>query len=378
MHKSFDLKDLKILDALAAYGPRNVTNLSKKLNMPAETLRKRIKRLYTQTFLRFNINVHHTNLGLRKAVLFAESVPGYENTLFDALKINDFWIFVSRCYGMFEGCVGIFSVPNENYFHFEHFVGELERTGLARKTQIFWSTSFHSVHSRCKWFNHKRKTWNFEWDKWVLEIENEGTNLPYTLVDTGIFSVKVDEIDVLILKELEKDATISFKRLGEKIGISPQLASYHFHNHVVGRNLLKSFEVGVFHFGKDSEFSFFIFSFDDGQKLAKFASSLLDKPFTKALGKILDKTELYAYLYFPRSEFRRFLDVLSKLVRNGFLESYQYVIQDLANSSRATIPFQCFKNGKWLYDHRRYIKILHKFVKEKPLINNQGIRIHSR
>lgn len=379
MHKSFDLIDLKILEALAIYGPRNVTDVSRKLHMPAETLRKRIKRLYTQTFLRFNINVHYTNLGLRRTVLFAEAVPGYENILFDALKINDFWIFVSRCYGMFEGCVGIFTVPSENCDQFEHFVGELERIGLARKTQIFWSTCFYSVHSRCKWFNQKRKMWNFDWDEWVQEIRNEGTNLPYTLAHTETPSVKVDEIDVLILKELEKDATISFKKLGEKLGISPQLASYHFHNHLIGINLLRSFEVSAFHFGKDSEFSFFIFNFDEQQKLAKFASSLIDKPFVKALGKILNGNALYAYLYFPRGEFRRFLDVSSKLVRNGFLKSYQYVIQDLANSSRATIPFQCFKNGKWLYDHRRYIKILHKFVKEKPLINSQhSLQIRSR
>jgi DNA-binding Lrp family transcriptional regulator len=101
MHKPFDMVDLKVLEALETYGPRNVTEVSRKLRMPAETLRKKLKRLNSQTFLRFNVNVYHANLGLRKAVVFAEAVPGYENALLDAFKINDFWTFLSRCYGMF-------------------------------------------------------------------------------------------------------------------------------------------------------------------------------------------------------------------------------------------------------------------------------------
>jgi len=372
MYKPFDMVDLKVLEALATYGPRNVTEVSRKLRMPAETLRKKLKRLNSQTFLRFNINVYHANLGLRKAVVFAEAVPGYENALLDALKINDFWMFLSRCYGMFEGCVGIFAVPDGSRSAFEHFISELERIGLSRKTQIFWSTCFYSVQSKCKWFNPETKTWNFDWDGWVQETETENTNLPYALVEPKAFPVKADEIDVYILKELEKDATISFKSLAERLGLSPQLVRYHFYNHLIERGLLESFEVTVFHFGRDSEFSFFIFSFDEEEKLARFASSLLDKPFAKALGKILGKNQLYGYLYFPRSEFRRFLEILSKLVRSGFLKDYQYVTQDSTSSIRETIPYQCFKKGKWVYDHERYINILNKFLGDTPSVENNA------
>jgi DNA-binding Lrp family transcriptional regulator len=360
----FNLTDLKILEALAIYGPRNVTEISRKLGMPAETLRKRVKRINSQTFLRFHINVYHTNLGLKKALVFAEAVPGYEDVLFDALRTNDFWIFLSRCYGMFEGCVGIFAVPKERYMFFEHFVGELERLGVAKNIQIYWSTCFHYVPLKSEWFDQKAKTWNFNWDKWVQEIDHEKVDIPYTLRDPEDFPINADDIDVLILKELEKDARISFKILAKKFNVSAQLVRYHYYNHLIGKGLLESFETTVFHFGKDSEFFFFIFSFSDWEKLAKFASSLLDKPFVRTLGKILGRNELYGYLYLPRHEFRRFLDILSKLIRKGFLKSYSYVIQDLNKSSRATIPYQCFKSGKWLYDHDRYIKDLQKLIKE--------------
>jgi DNA-binding Lrp family transcriptional regulator len=373
MHTPFDLVDLEVLEALATYGPRNVTEVSRKLRMPAETLRKKLQRLNSQTFLRFHANAYDANLGLRKAVVFAEAVPGYENTLIDALKINDFWTFLSRCYGMFEGCVGTFTVPDGSSSTFEHFISELERTGLSKRSQVFWSTSFYSVQSKRKWFNKETRKWNFDWDGWVQEIETENPDLPQVLAEPRAFPVKADEIDVFILKELDKDATISFKRLAKRLDISPQLVRYHYYNHLIGRDLLAGFDVTVFHFGNDSESSFFTFSFDEGQNLARFASSLLDKPFVKALGKILGKNKLFGYLYFPRSEFRGFLGILSKLVRSGFLRDYQYAIQDLSSSIRETIPYQCFEKGKWVYDHERYMNILNKFLGDTLLVEKPAV-----
>lgn len=365
MSQNLDFSDLRILEGLAKYGPRNVTEVARKLDIHPETLRKRLRSLSSQFFLRFNANIYHTKLGLKKAVVFAESIPGYEDLLFNCLKTNDFWIAVTRCYGMNEGCLAIYTIPKDYCTKFHQFLDELERIGVARSVRVFWSTCFQSVQSRCNWFDPESETWKFQWDKWVEEIADEGTDLPYTLVEPKDWSVECDRTDVLILKELEKDATISFVDLAKKLEVSPQLVGYHFRNHLQRRGLMEGFEVTAFHFGMDkSDFFVFVFNFDSYGNLAKFASSLLDKPFTKALGKILGNNALYGYMYLPKSEFRRFIDALSKLVRNGLLQSYRYLIQDLTKSSRATIPYQCFKDGAWIYDHENFIEHLHKLVEE--------------
>jgi DNA-binding Lrp family transcriptional regulator len=356
--------DVKIFEALACYGPRNITEISRKIAVPAETLRKKIKRIRAQFFLKFNINVYHTNLGLKKAVVFAESLPGYEEVLFNALKINNFWIFLSRCYGMFDGCVGIFTIPKESCPLFESYINQLERLGIAKNSRIYWSTCFHYVPINSQYFDQSTETWILDWDGWLKEIENAKPELPYTLMDPKDFPMMADEIDLFILKELEKDATVTFRMLANKLNISSQLVRYHYYNHVIDKGLLESFEITVFYFGKDSEFYLFIFSFDDWEKLAKFASSLLNKPFVRTLGKILGKNELYVYFYLPKQEFRKLRDALSKLIRRNFLKSYEYVIQDLSSSLRATIPFECFKNGKWVYDHNKYLEQLQKLINE--------------
>jgi len=362
--KHLSIQDLKILETLENYGPRNITKIARILGMPAETLRKRLKRLRSQNFFRTSVNIYHTNLGLKKAVVFAEAIPGYEDLLLECLKQNGFWIFLSRCYGMFEGCVGIYTIPKEHSNEFEQFLDEIKNLGVSENIEIFWSTCFHSVHSRCNWFNEEIGHWSFEWEKWLVEIHNEQINLPYTLVEPKDFPILGDKADILMLKELEKDATIKIVNLAKMLEISPQLARYHFNKHIFRKGLIEDFDVTVFHFGREqSDFHFFIFNFQNYEMFAKFASSLLDKPFVRALGKILGKNSLYAYIYLPRTEFRKFLKVLSNLVKSGVLESYFYVIQDLENSYRQTIPYEYFDNGLWIYNFKKHIENLHDIVK---------------
>ena len=186
MLKKVDSLDLKILEALGIYGPRNVSAVARKLGIPQETFRKRLKRLPSRIFLKFYVNIYHTNIGLKKALVFAEAVPGFEDLLFDSLKANDFWIYVSRCYGMNEGCIGLYTIAKDHSADFERFIYKLERLGITRNVQTFWSTCFECVHSKCNWFDERSKTWHFPWDKWVEEIVVERTQLPYTLIDPKI------------------------------------------------------------------------------------------------------------------------------------------------------------------------------------------------
>ena len=368
MRQELDHLDLKIFESLATYGPRSLAKVARKVDMPAGTLRKRLKRLLSHIFLRLRINIYHTYLGLKKTVVFAEAFPGHEDLLFRSLKANDFWIYVSRCYGMNEGCFAVYTIPEGHENDFEQFLEEFQKMGVARNVRVFWSTCFQSVHSFCKWFDTKSGNWDFQWNKWLEEIPVEGTKLPYTLVDPEEWPIKGDEIDVFILKELEKDATISFVELAKKLKTSPQLVGYHYRNHLRKKGLIESFSVDVYHFDiTGSDRFFFIFGFDNRQSLAQFASSLLDKPFARVVGKILGENALFGYIYLPKLEFAKFIDVLAKFIRMGYLKSYRYVIQHPGKASRETIPYQCFKDGAWIYDHGKYMRNLHELMKEDRL-----------
>ena len=65
----------------------------------------------------------------------------------------------------------------------------------------------------------------------------------------------------------------------------------------------------------------------------------------------------------PKVEFRKFIDVLSRLIKSGILQSYRYVIQDLNKTFRQTISYEYFEDRGSTYDHEKHLKSLEDLVK---------------
>jgi DNA-binding Lrp family transcriptional regulator len=362
MLKQLDKVDVRILEGLAEHGPRNVSKVAKELDIPRGTVLLRINHMSSSFYLRLLTTIYHTNLGMKKAVVFARATPGQEDVLFNCLKVNKFYIYLSKCFGMFEGCVGIYVIPVEHTSEFEDFLTEVERLGITRDMELFWSTCFHTVNRTRKWFDDDKENWVFPWEKWLDEVSSSKGELPYTLKDPASFPLKADETDLFIIKELEKDATVSLVSIARKLGTTLQNVRYHYETHVIRHGLIETFQMAILPFDRaTSDTLFFIFKFGDSEKMGKFARSLLDKPFVFILGKILKENALVSQVYLPRHEFRNFIDALSKLAREDFLEDYEYVIQDLRPGkwSRETIPFELFKNGRWMYEHSQHLAALH-------------------
>ncbi|UCG36123.1 MAG: AsnC family protein [Candidatus Bathyarchaeota archaeon] len=350
-----DLCDLEILESLGQYGPRNITAIARKLQLAEATLRRRIRRMSDQIFLR--ANVYHTNIGLRKTIVFARASQGYENLLFDCLNAHDYVIYSSRCYGLFDGCVAIFAIPTERCLDFERFLEHLKNRGIAAHIEHSWSTCFQTVNLRCKWYNKYTQSWEFFWEEWIEQVLSESTDLPFTLVDPAAYPLKADEIDIFLLKELEVDATVTLKDVANKLDRSVPLIKYHYDRHVIGRRLLEDFQIVYYPFDKSTSNGFYFrFMFENLENMAKFARSLLDKPFALSIGKIFGRPALFAYIYLPMSQLREFLDSLGRLIRIGFLNRYEYVLQDMVTQKRFTIPYTCFDNGSWRYDHDKFLR----------------------
>ena len=355
MRKSLDFFSLKILEGLGTYGPRNILAVARKLGVPEATLRRRLKQMLPQIFLQSN--VYHTNIGLKKVIVFAKAIQGYENLLYNCLDAHDYIIYISRSYGAYEGCFAIFAIPVEHCSDFERFLEYLENEGVAENVKHHWSTCFQTVNLKCDWYDKDSKRWGFFWREWIQEALTEGTELPFTLKDPPAYPLMGDEWDILILKELELDATISLKAIATKLKTSVPLIKYHFDKHVFGRRLLEGFQIIYYPFDKScSNGFFFMFMFDNLENMAKFARSLLDKPFARSLGKIFGEPSLFAHIYLPLVEFRKFVDSLGELIRKGFMQRYEYVVQDMKITQRYTIPYKFFENESWVYEQRKYLR----------------------
>lgn len=369
--------DIKILETFATHGPRNLSKVARIAGIPRQTLQDWTRRMSSSPhfYLRFFASIYHTDIGLKKGVAFVETNPGYESTLLNCLKVNGFWIYLSRCYGMFDGYIGVYTIPKGHEEKFERFLEEIKRLGVARNVRLFWSTCFQGVNRRSNWFDDQLGMWVVRWDRWIEEIPFEGTELPRSVVESDSYPVKADKIDILILKELEKDATISFKKLAGIVGLTTP-AVWHRYRKLLKRGLIDGFEIFVYPYDpKVSEMSFFIFNFNSYEKMAKLANSLLDKPFVFIVGKIFGCNALVSQIYLPTAELTRFRVTLSKLIKKGFLQTYIYAIQGEPRF-RQTISYEFFEDHSWIYDHERHMEDLQE-VAGKVLLRTAGSQTSS-
>ena len=365
MPKQLKAVDVKILQTLREIGPRNLSNVARTAGISREQLEFRIKRMRSDPnfFLRIHTSVYHTNIGLRKAVVFFEAVPGKEQLLFDCLTVNGFWLYICRSYGTEEGCTAIYAVPVEYCNELEEFVHELRRLGVAKSVQVYWSTCFQGGRITSDWFDGEGDKWTFKWADWIEEVKTQKTKLPYTLVESKSYSNLADEIDIKMLEKLEEDATRSMVEVAKSLGISPQLARFHYVEHLVAKTLVEGYEVFVMRYGvSPSMMVFFVISFPDYERFAKFARSLLDKFFVITMGKNLGENALIVEVFLPIEEFRNFVDTLSTMARIGLVRSYKHIIQDLRIRCRQTISPPLYNGKNWVYDHKKHMELLQQKV----------------
>lgn len=367
MSKLLTALDVRILQALFEVGPRNLSKVARVIGISRKTLEFRIKRMRSDPhfFLRMHTSIYHTNIGLKKAVVIIEAEPGMEQLLFDSLTVNEFWLYVCRSYGMGEGCTAIYAVPIERCEELEEFIHELKRLGVAKNVQIYWSTCFQGGRITSDWFDSNEEKWIFQWDNWIKEIQTQTIDLPFTLIEAKSYVNHGDEIDIQMLEKMEEDATRSLSEIAKSLGISRQLAQFHFKKHLIGKTLIEGYEIFVMRYG-DSPFVMvlFIISFHDYETLAKFARSLLNKCFVITTGKIFGENAILTEVFLPTDEFRKFIDALSTLAKMKLVRSYKYAIQDLSIRRRQTVIAKHFKGKSWIYDHKNHMEMLRQKVSQ--------------
>lgn len=358
--------DVKILCTLGEKTPRNLAAVARSLGIPTRTVHFRIKRMSSKVHLRLSSSIFYAKLGLKRAVVFADAFPGFEKLLFECLKANGFWGYVNRCFGNRESCFAVYAIPVGYEPSFEEFLQEIKSLGIAKNVRFYWTSNFQYSRIVDKWFDLNKCEWIFPWESWKNEIENSPAELPQTLAIPEDFENRADKIDVLLLKELEKDATAPLNKVAEKLHISPQLVHYHYEKHVLKKEMLAGFQVFFFRYERVSlETTVFIFQFFNEESMARFAVSLLDKPFTLFVSRILDDLALVVEFSLPKTEFRNLTDSLSALTRLQLIKDYTYYIQDLRPEAtlRQTLPYEFFKNGKWVYNHKEHLLRLREVKK---------------
>jgi DNA-binding Lrp family transcriptional regulator len=364
--KFLDERNAKILRALAGYGPRNISNLAKVTDLPVTTVGFRLKRMVESGLLLVTVNPNLPRLGLSKGFLVADAMLGRHDHLLESIKNAGYWTYVVRCYGKMDGYCAYFAFPAQRQKELEDYFKETSYLKILSRYRFFWTTNSCYVTPNFVWYNFRERTWRFQWQEWIDEILRASEELPESLRENGCHRIMIDEADLLIIKELEKDAAIDIKKLSEILRITPQSAGSRFQKHIIERKLIANYNVDIYPFPLEiSDLYGFIVDFHDEKALAKFVNASEGKPFIVSFAKVISKNSLIANIHILKGEFPNLVRSLNHLYSEGSVKDFYYVTLDPASYKRQTICYRYFQNGRWVYDLEERIRKLREISRTR-------------
>jgi DNA-binding Lrp family transcriptional regulator len=359
--KTLNPTNAKILEGLSKYGPRNISSLAKSIGLPPTTVAFRIKKLIQKEYLKIRAKLDYSKLGLIRSIIIAESNPGFEERSRKLVENLGYWTYITRCYGRFNGFYNILALPAENREELEAYLKEAVDIKALSRYALFWTSNFCEVAPNFDWFNFEKKEWQFSWQQWIDEILHASNTLPQGLTDRKMYSVNVDETDLLILKELEKDGTAEFTQLAKVVNTTPQSVRYRYYKHIVKRNLISDYEVSIFPYPiQVSDMCSFVIDFESEKTLAQFSNTLQGKPFVLSYARVLGQNSLIAHTYTQKLEFPKLIDSLSRLTQENIVSNFFYVTLDISSYKRQTVSYEFFKENAWVYNPKEILENLRK------------------
>lgn len=363
--KAIDRTNAKILEALQLYGPRNVKALAESSGIPDTTVRFRIEKLIDQGLLLTAANLDFAKLGLARGFLITDSLYGRQDLLREVIHRTDYWNYIARCYGKFDGFIAYFAFPAKHKKELQEYLKEAAKLKAFSHYLFFWITNTYFPHVGFEWYDFEKKQWKFRWNDWVDKILNSSDEMPEILKEPSDYTVLVDERDLLILKELQKDATQDFRKLAKVVGITPQSLQFRWQNHILKRKLILQYTTDFKPYPfATSDVCSFIVEFNDEKSLAKFCNASNRKPFIVSYGKIIGKDSLVLGINIPKREFPKLIEALNLLYTKRIVKKILYVMLDIASHERQTVSYEFFKDGEWTYDHKRKLEELRGLVKK--------------
>ncbi|RLE56185.1 MAG: hypothetical protein DRJ30_02570 [Candidatus Methanomethylicota archaeon] len=364
----------RLISILTIVNPRNVSEIARALGLSTSLTHYYIKKLKKRGFVNVVSKIDDVKIGLRPVRIFINANLSLRKWLLDALCQIPYWRYLSYCIGKFNGIYGQFSIPFGKEIEFQSILDELIDTGLIENYELYWVNRVIYIPRGFHWFNFKSKEWIFRWNDWIKEVYESNpylVNLVKNINNSNNW-VTLDKYDIYILKELEKDAYVSFNEIAKKLNLTAPAVRYHYYHHIIRYKLLSGFRPVIFPYPlSSSDMHLFKISFYDASCLGKFITSLQNKPFASSVTLISRGNDAIVDVYLPKVEFLNFINVLMKLIDREIVKDFFYVTLLLGTYKRQTIPYEQFVDGKWQFEYEKYRRTIAEICKKC-----EKVRVH--
>jgi DNA-binding Lrp family transcriptional regulator len=359
--KQLDRTNIKILTAMWKYGPRNLLEVSRRTGIPFTSVYHRVARLEAKSKRFVSLVPQVSKLGLVRVIVLVTANVGSEDRVTMALKVPNYWRSVNRCEGIFTH-FSVYLVPFKFLKQFRSYMKRLVELNLIAKSSIMLTGEYIPNFPNFDYYNPATNEWAFQWGRWLASFRKKPSQ---TIEDPASYPVLADKKDMLIVKELEKNARKSFADLAPLLGISLQGVKYHYDKKLVPTGIVNYFSFDVWPYPEEvSAYHEILLKFANSQDMNRFYSSMDEFFFVVGISKVLRQNSLLVRTYILQTQVPSLFTFLSQMAQEGLLESYSAVRQDFIEREAQTISYELFDQDQgWIFDLKQYRSKLSKLAR---------------
>jgi DNA-binding Lrp family transcriptional regulator len=359
--KQLDETNIKILTTMWKFGPRNLLEVSRRTGIPFTSVYHRVAKLERKTRRVATLAPQVAQLGMMRVVVLATASPGAEDKVTSALKLPNLWRSIDRCEGSYTH-LSVHYVPVKFISQFKRYVRRLSELKLVTQCKIILTGEYIPNFPDFGYYNPATNQWSFAWNKWLDALKRKPSK---TIEDPASYAVRADKKDLLIVKELQKNARRSFADLAPILGISLQGVKYHFDKKLVPSGIVKYYGFDVWPYPEEvSAYHEILLEFPNNQAMNRFFSLINDLFFVLGVSKVLRQNALLLRTNTLQMQVPSLFAFLSQMARLGLLKTYSSVRQSFISREAQTISCELFEDDiGWTFDLKKRLTELSKLAR---------------
>lgn len=340
-------------------GP-DIPEISRRLGQFKESVRYRYKEKLLEKGFAVQASVSHEKLGLKRVVVLADFAPEfltYADSILAAMNELCYVVYFEK--RMFTGDFLMeASVPSEFISTFTETMGLLKEKGLFSRVEVIPFDWFRIVPMRTEFYDFDTGRWDFDWSEPRAPSEEVGY--------TPSAKTKFDRDDLLVIKELQMDATRNFLEMATKLKENYKNLNWHFKTHVIQRGMIGGYylrwmgttystalEKALHRQHRYHHLALFVAKPSQVERM-NLMSKLHGLPFLWS--EMVGEEDYCAHFYFPTESVTEAYQFITSAV-SSMKDRVRAMPLDQAEALSFTLSYQLFDENKreWIFDQQQLL-----------------------
>lgn len=365
-------EDAKLVEAIKKVGPRNVALLSRLTRLHPETVRYKVKHRFGRAGFKIHAEAAYDRLGLSLLWATIRFQPEYEDLGSKLLyRMGEVGHLVY--YGKVIPQVhykALLAVPLGKGHVYGGLLAKLRGIGVIRDFSIEEATDWRNYSMNPKFFNFQSRRWEVDWGE--VEAQKPPASSPSSAGQVHPLDIQ----DLLIIKELQKDARQHYVSIAKSLHVNEKTLMYHVNSHVEAFGLVRGYEFRWMQdIGKTLSHSG-LWTNVVVRGLDKQGAGAVRERFSKVPflweDYVMKNGAFSAWFFIPMQELVASYDYFRRSVSDRDCEPEVYTIKN-HESCFFTIPYHTFSHG-WTADAKAVLGGLLPLLRAKKTGGESKLR----